>query len=64
MIAGIRHRLHQFVNNGLRRGDVGITHAQVDDIFAPSSGLAFEGVHNAENIRGESFYPAEFFHHV
>ncbi len=64
MIAGICHRLHQLVDDVLRGGDVGIAHAQVDDVFTPPSGLTLQGVNNAENIRGKSFDPAEFFHHV
>jgi hypothetical protein len=39
---------------------VRISHPKVNNVFTSLSGFNFQGIDNAENIRGESLNPVEF----
>ncbi len=44
-------RLNHLIDNMPRSGLIGITHAEVDDILAPSSRRSLQIANNTENIR-------------
>jgi hypothetical protein len=48
--------LHEFFDNVRRRGAVGVAHAQVDDVFATTTGGHLQLGSDVENVRGESIY--------
>jgi hypothetical protein len=47
-------------DNVRRRRQVGVTHAEVDDIFAPVTRLHFHTVDDAEDVGREPFDPLKF----
>lgn len=61
------HHFDQLVDDVLRRGLIGIAHAEVDDVLAPGSRLGFQLVDDVEDIRRQAldsrkivFHPEAF----
>jgi hypothetical protein len=54
MILCFLRGLGHFVDDVLGGADVGVAHAQVDDIFTGSAGFHFKFVDGGEHIRGQS----------
>ena len=57
------HCLNQFVDNVLRRGLVGIAHAEVDDILASGACGVFQFRHDGENIGRQPLDTGKIFDH-
>jgi hypothetical protein len=50
---GLLRGFDEFVDDVLRRGAVGVTHAEVDDVFAALAGGSFEFTCDIEYVGGE-----------
>ncbi len=62
MIMGFFSGLNQLVHNVLRRADIGVAHAQVDDIVACPPRFHLQLIDGCKHVRGESIKSGEFFH--
>ena len=60
MVLRFACRFDQLGDNVGRRRQIGITHAEVDDIFAPSTRLHFHTVDDAEDVGRQPFNPLKF----
>ena len=58
MRLGVSDHLVELVDNVIRSGLVGITHAQIDDVHSPAPQLHLVGVDFGENIGGQTFDPS------
>ena len=62
MRARIAHHLAQLVDDGLRRRQVGIAHAEVDDVGAARAGAGLQPVDLLEHVRRQPADLVKFFH--
>src|SRR5436190_7731341 len=62
MVAGVPRRLHQLVDDVLRRGLVGVAHAEIDDVLPSRSRLGLEIVDDAEDVGRQPLDPVEVVH--
>ena len=60
--ARIAHHLAQFVDDGLRRRQVGIAHAEVDDVGAARTGAGLQPVDLLEHVRRQPPDLVKLFH--
>ena len=60
MVLRFACRFDQLGDNMRRRRQIGITHAEIDDIFAPVTRLHFHTVDDAEDVGREPFDPLKF----
>ena len=60
MILRFACRFDQLGDNVGRRRQIGITHAEVDDVFAPATRLHFHTVDDAEDIGRQPFDSLKF----
>ena len=56
-------RLHQLFDDVLGRGQIRISHAEVDDVFTARSGRGLELIHLLEDIGRQAFDAVKFFSH-
>ena len=56
------YSLDQFVNNMSGRGDIGIAHPQVNNIFTPVPCVHFDLIDRCEDIRRQAGHSPEFLH--
>ena len=63
VVLGVLGRLDELVHDVLRRGLVGVAHAEVDDVLSAPARLDLHGVHDRKNIRRQPFDPAESLWH-
>jgi len=54
MVVRLLGGLDEFVDNVRRRPEVGIAHAEVDDVLALAAGLHLDLVHGGEYIRWQT----------
>ena len=57
------HGLDELVHDMLRRGLIGIAHAEVDDILTPGPRGVLEFRHNGENVGRQALDTGEIFDH-
>jgi len=57
MVGWIAGRLIQGSHNVLRRGQIGIANAEVNDIHAPASGLLLGLVNSGKEVGRDVLYP-------
>jgi hypothetical protein len=57
VVPWVFYGLNQFIDNMFGSGEIGISHAQVDDILPSLPGLYLQLIHNAENVRGQPHHP-------
>src|SRR5665647_2064685 len=60
VVAAVLGRLRELVHDGLRGGQIGVAHAEVDDVLAPATRLGLHVVHDAEDVGRQAVYAAEF----
>ena len=53
--------LDQLIDDVLRRGLIGIAHAEIDDVFAASARSHFELAHLIEHVGWQALNAREFF---
>ena len=61
---GLARHFAQLVDHVRRRRQIGIAHAQVDDVLAGRAGGGAHGVGLRDHIRRQAFHAVEFFGHV
>ena len=59
MVAFIAGGFREFFDSYFRRGNVGITEPQIDDVVSSSSTLNLERIDDRENVRGQVGNTAE-----
>ena len=64
MGARITDRFHQFFDNMLRCRQIGVTHAEIDNILAIRARLRLQLVDALEHIRWQSIYAMKFVVHL
>jgi hypothetical protein len=64
VVPRIAHRLDELVDDVLRRREIGVSHPQVDDVFAGVAHSRLEVDHDRENIRRQTLDSRELFHWV
>jgi hypothetical protein len=60
MVLWLACRFDQLGDNVGRRRQIGITHAEVDDVFAPSTRFHFHTVDDAEHVGRQPFDALKF----
>ena len=63
MGARLADRLHQLVDDVLRRRHVGIAHAEIDDVGAPRPRGGLQPVDLGEHVRRQALDAVEVFDH-
>ncbi len=62
VISGVLNRFHYLIHNMRGCRDVGIAHAQVDNVFSCPSQFHLQFVNYLENVGWKSLDPSELFH--
>ena len=60
--ARLADRFNELVDHVLRRGQIGIAHAKIDDVGAGGAGLGLERVDLLEDIRRQAPHPVKIAH--
>ena len=62
MRARVAHHFAQFVDDGLWGRQIGIAHAEIDDVGAARAGAGLQPVHLLEDVRGKPANLVKLFH--
>jgi hypothetical protein len=62
VVPGVADRLDKLVDDVFRRGNIGVSHPQVDDVLAGVAQFRLELHHDRENVRRQTLDSRELFH--